>query len=266
MFEGGLNLEISRLRREQAPIRRLVTIGSLVTMLGGALAVRAFFDWSWIQAFLFGSLVVVTGPTVVGPLVETLRLRPKVATVLEAEGVLIDPIGAILAVLVLEVALAPGADSLANQATDLFFRLGFGAAFGILAGFALGGLLRVKRVVPDGYENVFALVSVLLLYQVADEIVSHSGILAVPLAGVVVGNMHTRVDRDLREFKDQLSVLLIGLLFVLLAASVRIDDVRALGWPGLAVVAVLIAAVRPANVWLCTTRSELSRNERWLIA
>ncbi|MEE8475891.1 MAG: cation:proton antiporter [Myxococcota bacterium] len=266
LFEGGLNLEISRLRREQAPIRRLVTIGSLVTMLGGALAVHAFFDWSWIQAFLFGSLVVVTGPTVVGPLVETLRLRPKVATVLEAEGVLIDPIGAILAVLVLEVALAPGADSLANQATDLFFRLGFGAAFGILAGFALGGLLRVKRVVPDGYENVFALVSVLLLYQVADEIVSHSGILAVPLAGVVVGNMHTRVDRDLREFKDQLSVLLIGLLFVLLAASVRIDDVRALGWPGLAVVAVLIVAVRPANVWLCTTRSELSRNERWLIA
>ncbi len=99
LFEGGLNLEISRLRREQAPIRRLVTIGSLVTMLGGALAVQALFDWPWIQALLFGSLIIVTGPTVVGPLVETLRLRPRVATVLEAEGVLIDPIVEILAVL-----------------------------------------------------------------------------------------------------------------------------------------------------------------------
>ncbi len=266
LFEGGLNLEISRLRRAQAPIRRLVTIGSLVTMLGGALAVRAFFDWPWMQALLFGSLIIVTGPTVVGPLVETLRLRPRVATVLEAEGVLIDPIGAILAVLMLEVALAPGADSLANPATALFIRLGFGAVAGILAGFALAGLLRVQRVVPEGYENVFTLASVLLLYQGSDAIVSHTGILAVPLAGVVVGNLRTRVDRDLREFKDQLSILLIGLLFVLLAASVRIDDVRALGWRGLAVVGALALAVRPANVWLCTARSDLSRNERWLIA
>ena len=98
LFEGGLNLEISRLRREQAPIRRLVSVGALVTMAGGALAVSALFDWPWMQALLFGSLVVVTGPTVIGPLVDSVRLRPRVATVLEAEGVLIDPIGAILAV------------------------------------------------------------------------------------------------------------------------------------------------------------------------
>jgi NhaP-type Na+/H+ or K+/H+ antiporter len=266
LFEGGLNLEISRLRREQAPIRRLVSVGALVTMAGGALTVAALFDWSWMRALLFGSLVVVTGPTVIGPLVDAVRLRPRVATVLEAEGVLIDPIGAILAVLMLEVALAPGADSLASGATGLVLRLGFGAVAGIVAGFVLAGLLRVRRVVPEGFENVFALASVLLLFQGCDVIVPHSGVLAVAVAGVVVGNVRTRVDRDLREFKDQLSVLLIGLLFILLAATVRIADVRALGWNGLAVVAVLVFAVRPANVWLCTVGSELTRKERWFIA
>jgi NhaP-type Na+/H+ or K+/H+ antiporter/Trk K+ transport system NAD-binding subunit len=266
LFEGGLNLEISRLRREQASIRRLVILGALVTLLGGALAVRALFDWPWMIALLFGSLVVVTGPTVVGPLVRSLRLRTRVSTVLEAEGVLIDPIGAILAVLLLEVALAPGADSFASQAQVLVERLGFGVAAGALAGFALGGILRVRDVVPEGLENVFTLAAVLLLFEGCDAFISHTGILAVTTAGVVVGNLRTRVDRDLREFKDQLTVLLIGLLFVLLAADVRLADVQALGWPGVAVVGALVFAIRPVNVWLCSVGTDLTGPERWFIA
>ena len=127
LFEGGLNLQISRLRREQASIRRLVTVGALVTLLGGALAVHTLFDWSWVHAMLFGSLVVVTGPTVVGPLVESLRLRTRVATVLEAEGVLIDPIGAIVAVVMLGVALSPDDVSLQSGAFDLVSRLPSGS-------------------------------------------------------------------------------------------------------------------------------------------
>ena len=107
LFEGGLNLEISRLRREQKPIRRLVTLGAFVTLVGGAVCARALLDWPWVQCLLFGSVIVVTGPTVIGPLVTELRLRPRVATVLEAEGVMIDPIGAILAVLMLGIALPP---------------------------------------------------------------------------------------------------------------------------------------------------------------
>jgi NhaP-type Na+/H+ or K+/H+ antiporter len=266
LFEGGLNLQISRLRREQAPIRRLVTVGALVTLLGGALAVNTLFDWSWTQSLLFGSLVVVTGPTVVGPLVESLRLRTRVATVLEAEGVLIDPIGAIVAVVMLGVALSPDDVSLQSGAFDLVSRLAFGTAAGGLAGVVLAGLLRARRVVPEGHENIFVLASVLLLSQGCDAWVPHSGILAVTIAGVVVGNLRTPVDRDLREFKDQLSVLLIGLLFVLLAAVVRLEDVAALGWPGLGVVGALVFAIRPLNVWLCTAGSDLSGRERWLIA
>ncbi len=260
LFEGGLNLEISRLRAEQDAIRRLVTVGALLTMLGGGLAAGAFFGWPWRHALLFGSLVVVTGPTVVGPLVRELRLRPRVATLLEAEGVLIDPIGAILAVLMLEIAIASG--SLGAQATDLLLRLGFGAAAGVVAGFAIAGLLRVRRLLPEGHENIFVLASVLLLFEACEKVVSHSGLLAVTLAGVAVGNLRTRIDRDLREFKDQLTVLLIGLLFVLLAADVRIADVLALGWPGLGVLATLVLAVRPLDVWVSTLGTDLSRNER----
>ncbi len=264
LFEGGLNLEIKRLRLEQDAIRRLVTLGAVITMIGGALAVGAFFEWPWRRALLFGSLVVVTGPTVVGPLVRELRLRPRVGSLLEAEGVLIDPIGAILAVLMLEIAIASG--SLQTQATDLLLRLGFGALAGIAAGLALAGMLRVRRLLPEGHENIFVLASVLLLFEACEAVVSYSGLLAVTLAGVGVGNLRTRIDRDLREFKDQLTVLLIGLLFVLLAADVRLDDVRALGWRGVGVVAVLVLAVRPASVWLSTAGTDLTANERRFVA
>ena len=266
LFEGGLNLEISRLRRAQAPIRRLVTLGAAITMVGGALAVHAFYDVSFVKAMLFGSLVVVTGPTVIGPLVQELRLRPRVATVLEAEGVLIDPVGAIIAVLMLELALAPGTAAVSGEAKAFLLRIGFGAGAGVLAGFAIAYLLRVRRAVPEGHENIFVLGMVLLLFQGCHEIVSESGILAVVVAGVVVGNLRSHVDRDLREFKDQLTVLMIGLLFVLLAADVRVEEVRSLGWRGAGVLAVLVLAVRPLGVWVCTAGSDLSRNERWFIA
>ena len=266
LFEGGLNLEIRRLRREQTPIRRLVTGGALLTLGAAALAARYFLGWDWMVALVFGSLVVVTGPTVVGPLVRDLRLRTRVATVLEAEGVLIDPVGAILAVLMLEVALTPGASSLAGGAMVLVQRAGLGTVAGIAGGFALALVLRSRRFVPEGLENIFVLASALLLFQGCEQIFSQSGLLAVTVAGVVVGNLRSPTDRDLREFKDQLTVMLIGMLFVLLAAAVRLEDVRDLGLAGLLVVAALVFVVRPAVVWLATVGSDLAWRERLLIA
>ena len=266
LFEGGLNLEISRLRREQGAIRNLVTWGAGITLLGATLATRIFLGWGWELCFLFGSLVVVTGPTVIGPLVAELRLRSRVATVLEAEGVLIDPIGAILAVLVLEITIAPGIDTVAVGSAGLVLRLGFGAAAGVAAGFLVARLLAIRRLVPEGHQNILVLAAVILLFETCEAWVPHSGIMAVTIAGVVVGNLRTPVDRDLREFKDQLSVLLIGLLFVMLAAGVRFDEVRALGWGGVLVVLSLIFLVRPVEVFLATRGSELSIRERGFIA
>jgi NhaP-type Na+/H+ or K+/H+ antiporter len=243
-----------------------VTWGALVTLIGGAGFARLVLGWSWDLAFLFGALVIVTGPTVVGPLVNQLRLKPKVATVLEAEGVLIDPIGAIVAVLVLEIVLAPNVDSITAGAVDLIFRLGFGAAMGVAAGYALAWLLARRTWVPEGHENIFVLAAVLLLFNGCDAIITHSGILAVTVAGVVVGNRPSLADRDLREFKDQLTVLLIGLLFVMLAADVRFDDVVALGLGGMLVVGALVLVVRPLGVAIATAGSDYSVRERAFVA
>jgi NhaP-type Na+/H+ or K+/H+ antiporter len=252
LFEGGLNLEIGRLRREQTPIRRLVTWGALITGVGATLSVRAALGWDWIPAALFGSLVIVTGPTVIGPLLRDLRLGPRVATVLEAEGVLIDPVGALIAVVAAQIALAPHADAFATGAAGLLARLAFGSVAGVGFGVALALLLRRRRLIPEGLANVFTLAWVFVAFQVSDAVLSESGILATK----------TPVDRDLREFKDQLTLLLIGLLFVLLAADVRVADLRALGWGGVLAVGLLVVVVRPLNVLVSTLGSDLRLRDK----
>ncbi len=265
LFEGGLNLEASRLRRQELPIRQLISIGALVTFVGATVSVLVFLDWSWSLAFLFGSLVVVTGPTVIGPLLRDMRLRPNMKTILEAEGVLIDPIGALLAILVLHLTLNAQALTLLSETVGLVFRFGFGLIMGIIGGFLLGWILRVRFLVPGGFTNIFTLAAVFLLFHASDHVMSQSGILAVTIAGVVVGNIRTPVDRDLRDFKDQLTILLVGMLFILLAATIRWEDVQGLGMGGFYILATLIFVIRPLNVWLSTRGSTLTWQERVFI-
>ncbi len=266
LFEGGLGLEISRLRREELSIRKLITVGSLITLLGGFFSVLIFLNWPFNLALLFGSLVVVTGPTVVTPLVRSLRLQTKTKTILEAEGVLIDPIGAILAVIVLEIVITPNVLTLASGLVTIALWLVGGLVAGVLGGLLISWLLRFQSVVPKGHENIFTLAFVVLLFEGCNHIVSQSGILGVTVAGIVVGNTKTPVARDLREFKDQLTVLLIGLLFILLAADVSLDDIRNLGWAGAGVIATLIFIVRPLNIWVSTRKSDLSFREKAFIS
>jgi len=263
LFEGGLNLEIGRLRREARAIRMLVTAGALVTALGGALAAHHGLGWDWSRSILFGTLVIVTGPTVVRPILRNVALSPRLATVLEAEGVLIDPIGAIVAAVTLQVVIEAGSGDLPPTVlAHLVLRLGFGATAGLLGGALLGWLLRLPRAVPEGLENVVTLGLVLLLFALCEAGVPDSGILAVTLAGVVVGNSGTRVGRELKEFQDHLTLALLALLFVLLAADVRVATVVALGWPSLVTVGALILLVRPANVLVSTVGTELNARER----
>ena len=265
LFEGGLNLNIRRLRAEASPIRRLVTIGAVITTVGGALAARWILHWDWTSAALFGTLVIVTGPTVVTPLLRRIRVKRNVATVLEAEGVFGDAIGAIIAVVALEVVLSPGG-SPQLAIWHLASRLGLGALFGLIGGVAIGFLLRVGRLVPEGLENVFTLSLILVLFESANHFLSESGIVAVTSAGLVVGNARTRAIQELRAFKEQLTILMIAMLFVLLAADVRLAEVLALGWPGLLTVVALILIVRPLNVFASTAGSDLVAKERAFMA
>ncbi len=261
LFEGGLNLRVERLRREARSIRQLITVGAAVTGAGGAIAARLCLGWSWELAVLFGTLVIVTGPTVIGPILKRVRLSRGVATVLEAEGVLIDPIGAIAAVVALEIVLHP-AVSVAGGGGDLLVRLGLGTLIGATGGAVIAFLLRFERIVPEGLENVFILSLVLALFQISNALLPESGIMAVTVAGLVVGNFETRQLHDLREFKEQLTVMLIGMLFVLLAADVRVEQIQALGMGGVWTVLALMLVVRPLNIWIGTAGSGLSVREK----
>ena len=266
LFEGGLSLELRRLQRAQRAIRNLVTIGAVVTAVGGTLVARLFMGWDWRLCILFGTLVIVTGPTVITPLLRRLNVQKRVATVLEAEGVLIDAVGAITAAVAIEVALSPSADSVAAGALYIAGRLAFGAAAGLVGGLVMGALLRFRHVIPHGLENVLTLALALSIFEASNALMHESGIAAVTVAGIVVGNTQMHVRRELAEFKEQLTVLLIGMLFVLLAADVRLAGVVGLGWPGVLTVAALIAVIRPLNVVAGTLRTDLTVKERAFIA
>ena len=265
LFEGGLNLERKRLRRQVTVIQRLLTWGVIVTAVGATLAVKSILGWSWSLAAPFGALVVVTGPTVVTPLLRRIKVRRELETVLEAEGVLIDGIGAILAVVVIEVVTLPDVGPLRGLGV-LLWRLGVGVGAGLIGGLFLAGSLRITRLVPQDLDNPFTLVIVLALYQLCEAVMPETGIVAAIVAGLVVANAGITELRDLREFKEQLTVMLIGMLFVLLAADVRLSQIADLGLAGVATVAVLMVVVRPAAVAASTAGLGMPWRQRAFLA
>ncbi|MEM6788226.1 MAG: cation:proton antiporter [Myxococcota bacterium] len=265
LFEGGMHLELSRFGAYEKPIRRLVTLGAVVTAIAGALAARLLMGWDWRFSALFGCLVIVTGPTVVTPLLRRFKLVSSVSDVLEAEGVLIDAVGAVIAVVALEIAIEPNSESLARGATGIAIRLGLGSLLGLVVGFLVSWLLSVRNLIAEGLENVFTLAFVWGLFKVSEALVHESGIAAVTMAGLVLGSTKGRKYQKLLDFNDQLTTLLIGMLFVLLAADVRLADVRSLGWRGVATVAALILVVRPLNVLVSTAGSKLKAKQKLFI-
>lgn len=262
LFEGGLGLDLKRLRSAAAPVRRLVTLGSLVTMTGGGLAAFLLMGWPADRALLYGALVIVTGPTVVRPILRLVPVRNRLATVLEAEGLLIDPVGAIVAAIVLEIVLERTMGSVASGAIGLLARLSFGAGAGVAIGAMLALLLRLPRLVPVGLENLAVLGGSLAGFAVCESVLPESGILAVIVAAAVVGHHARDRAQMVGEFQEHLTIGLIGMLFVLLAADVRIETVIALGWPGVATVAALAFVVRPIGVLWSTQGSDLTIRER----
>jgi NhaP-type Na+/H+ or K+/H+ antiporter len=266
LFEGGMNLKVSRLRREQRSIRQLITIGAAVTVAGGTLGSWYILEWNWQISFLFGTLVMVTGPTVINPLLRRLKVKRSVSTILEAEGVLLDAIGAVVATVALEAALSPASPNLLTWLWHIVSRLGFGGLLGLCIGYVLVILLRSRNLIPDGVENVFTLCIVLALFQGANAIVPESGIASVTTAGIVVGNFSSETQQALAKFKEELTVMLIGMLFVLLAADVRLSQVRALGAAGLLTVMMVMLVIRPLSVLAGTLYSNLQWREKVFLA
>lgn len=258
LFEGGLTLEPRDYLRSPVVIKRLLTIGALVTWVGSAAAVRFVFEASWEVSLLAGSLVIVTGPTVIIPLLKRLRLVPRVASILHWEGVMIDAIGVFLAVLCFELVVVQ--HPLAAL-SGFAMRIAVGGAIGLGGGWLIQRALE-KNWVPDNLINPFVLACAVGLFALAEWWIHESGLLAATLAGVWVARRRSTSVRQLRTFKAELSDLLIGTLFLLLVSRLDLRLFASEGPRLLLVVLVVMLIVRPLNILFSTVGAGLGWKER----
>ncbi|MEB3359278.1 MAG: cation:proton antiporter [Synechococcales bacterium] len=265
LFEGGLNLELRDLGRVSGSLQNLVTFGTLITLIGGGMAAHWFSEFPWSLAFLYASLVVVTGPTVISPLLKQVKVDRQVAALLEGEGVLVDPVGAILAVVVLDVILNGDTDPL-FVVSGLLLRLGIGGAIGAVGGWLMGLFLKRAEFLSEDLKNLVVLAGVWGLFGLAQMIRSESGLMTTVVAGIVLRASSLPEERLLRRFKGQLTILAVSVLFILLSADLSIASVIALGQGALLTVLALMLVVRPINVWLCTWNSGLNWRQKIFLA
>jgi NhaP-type Na+/H+ or K+/H+ antiporter len=261
LFEGGFNLQLRELGRVSGSLRNLVTIGTLITILGGGLAAHWLSEFPWSIAFLYGALVVVTGPVVINSLLRHVKVDRQVATILEGEGVLIDPIGAILAVVVLNVVLN-GQSNPFNIAGDLIFRLGIGGGIGAFGAWLMGVLLRRATFLSEDLKTLVVLAGLWGLFGLAQTIRSEAGLMATVVSGIVLRAFALPEERLLKRFKGQLTTLAVSVLFILLSADLSIAGILALGWGGLFTVFTLMFIVRPISVFACTWKSDLNWRQK----
>lgn len=261
LFDGGLNLQLKELGKVSESLRNLITTGALITLVGGGIAAYWFSEFPWTIAFLYAALVVVTGPTVVNPIVAEVGLDRRLATILEGEGVLIDAIGSVLAVVVLDVALNPTAGAFA-VVSDLGVRLAVGGVIGAIAGWLLGKFLQRATFLAEDTKSAVVVAAVLGVFGIAQTIQSESGLTAVVIMGIVLRAAETPNNRELLKFKSQLVALMVSVLFILLSANLSIPSIFALGWDGVKTVLFLMLVVRPINVIVSTWNSSFTWRQK----
>jgi NhaP-type Na+/H+ or K+/H+ antiporter len=265
LFEGGLSLDLRALGQVSGSIRNLVTFGTLITLMGAGMAAHWLGEFPWPIAFLYASLVVVTGPTVIGPLLKQVSVDRQVSALLEGEGVLIDPVGAILAVLVLNVVLNGNTDPLEIMG-QLLLRLSIGAGIGVIGGALLGWLLKTAQFMSEELKNLVVLAALWGLFDVAELLMSESGLMTTVVTGMMVRYVGIPDMRQLLRFKGQLTMLAVSVLFILLAADLSLDSIVALGWGSVLTVLALMWVVRPINIWICTLNSYLNWRQKLFAA
>jgi NhaP-type Na+/H+ or K+/H+ antiporter len=264
LFEGGLSLDPAQLRRVGGPLRNLLTVGVAVTWVGSAALARAATGMPWATAALFGAVVTVTGPTVVVPLLRHMVAPRNVRTVLVSEGLIVDPIGAVLAYLVLQWIERT---DLARRSLieELVLLCAVGAAAGFVAG-ALARLAARSRLFAGELRNLAILALLLGCYAVAEGVAPQSGILAAVVMGFTMSAADIPDLGAVKVFKGQLTMLLISVLFILLAGQLDLPAMVELGWRGLVVAGGLALVVRPLAVAAAVRPAQLDRRGRTVLA
>jgi NhaP-type Na+/H+ or K+/H+ antiporter len=267
LFEGGLTLRRGEISKVGSVIVKLISLGSAVTFIGGGVAAHYVFGLDWRISFLFAALIIVTGPTVITPILRNIPLKKDVSAVLKWEGILIDPIGALVAVLVFEFISVKGDAGFTKQALVEFGKiLLIGFSFGIAGGYALYIVIK-KKWIPHYLLNVVALSVVLLIFVESDLFAHESGLLSVVVMGMYLGNSDLPNLKELLYFKESLSVLLISILFILLSANIGLDDLLLVyNWKTATLLAIIIFVLRPLGVFLSTAGSSLKVNEKLFIS
>ena len=266
LFEGSLTLNAHEIKGVSKVVQRMITVGALVTWVIVACATRFIFDFSWQISALFGAVVIVTGPTVIVPMLRSVRPTQKIANILRWEGIAIDPIGALMAVLTYEFILASIEHPAISHVLWLFLEtVVVGVVIGVISGWALGRLLT-NTSIPEYLQNFATLSAVLLAFSGANAMAHESGLIVVTVMGMWLTNK-TRVDiHPILNFKEHLSLLLISMLFIVLAARLDLQQLSSFVWPALLLLAVIQFIARPAKILVSTLGLDVSWRERGLLA
>jgi NhaP-type Na+/H+ or K+/H+ antiporter len=267
LFEGGLTLKRNEIKNVGPVITKLITLGSAITFFGAGIVTHFIFGLGWDLSFLFSGLIIVTGPTVITPILRNIPLKKDVSTVLKWEGILIDPIGALVAVLVFEFISVGGGGGFTKTALMEFGKiLLFGTSFGFTFAHALAYAIN-KKLIPHYLLNVVSLSTVLLVFVESEVFAHESGLLAVVVMGMVLGNGKLKNLKELLHFKESLSVLLISMLFILLSANINIEDLMLLyTWKTAVLFAIVVFVIRPLAVFASTYKSNLEFKEKVFIS
>jgi CPA1 family monovalent cation:H+ antiporter len=239
-----------------------VTFGVLITWFVATLTARVFLGWDIYLAALFGAIVTVSGPTVILPLLRTVRPTKALSNILRWEGILVDPVGAILAVLVFNFIVVTQTAATPGQ---LFYSLGLiivvGAGLGVIVGHSFGVVLK-NHWLPDFLRDYAALAMVILVFTLAESVESESGLLAVTVMGVWQANIKDLDIEDILDFKESLTLVLVAGLFIILAARVHLESIVGLGAGVIAVLLALQFVAGPLRALVCSIGSDLSWRER----
>jgi NhaP-type Na+/H+ or K+/H+ antiporter/mannitol/fructose-specific phosphotransferase system IIA component (Ntr-type) len=257
LFEGGLTLDVAGYRSAPKVIRNLLTIGVVVTWVSVSLLIWLLFPVKPEFAVLAGSLVIVTGPTVIQPILKRIRLKWNLHNILHWEGVLIDPIGVFLAVMAYEWVAGGGEEAF----LFLLIRITGGMLIGMIGGEVMAWLLK-RRMIPEEMINVFIVGSAMLIFGATEALIAEGGLLSVTVAGLVCGSRQPPALKGIVEFKSVITDLLIGFIFILLTARLQLEQFLDFGAKGLLLVLLVIFLIRPLAVYLSTRGSRLNRKEK----
>lgn len=266
LFEGGLTLNFHTLRDAALGVKRLVVIGAPLGWLLSTLALRYGAGLSWESSAVFGGIMIVTGPTVIAPLLRQARLAHRPAALLQWEAIINDPIGALAAVLAYEAVLVLNAATAFGPAMwEFLLGIGLATILGTLGGIGLAQAFR-RGLVPEYMKVPVLFSAILAVFALADTVLHESGLLAVTIMGVVIANANLPSYTELRRFKEHATVLLVSGVFVLLASSLDFSTLAMLNWRAVVFVALVILVARPLTVMLSLAGTGLPWTERWLIA